>query len=262
MRPSPQNTRRPRHVLDAIATTIKSKHHSGTSKMTSSQMCDRGPTKASMPSTCTSPPWSTNTNSPTKTPRGHPKSWSCGMQYDTLRPGTGYASRTCCKMFQKAKKKGHAELTSLTTVTSSVSSSVSSIHQDALSTYPKCSQCGYYHPPVNCPADVAAIITLHPYAEQDPRDHPEEAKPSLLEMQAHHPDEDATSLAVGTRPATPSDSPPTGTVEHLLAVPPTAVPAAPAILTDRCNRRSTPFHNYQDSIKKVPVPSTTDSLET
>ena len=55
---------------------------------------------------------------------------------------------SCYEMFQKAKEKGHAELTSLSTVTYSVPS----IHQDALLAYPKCSQCGYYHSLDNCQA--------------------------------------------------------------------------------------------------------------
>ena len=41
-----------------------------------------------------------------------------------------------CELYQKAKEKGHAEFTSLSTVTSSA--------------YPKCPQCGYYHSPGNC----------------------------------------------------------------------------------------------------------------
>ena len=55
---------------------------------------------------------------------------------------------SCCKMFQKAKEKGYAELTSLSAVTSSASS----IHQDALSASPRCPQCSYYHSPDNCPS--------------------------------------------------------------------------------------------------------------
>ena len=46
-----------------------------------------------------------------------------------------------CKMFPKAKEKGHTELTR----PSAVISSASSIHQDALLAYHKCPQCGYYH---------------------------------------------------------------------------------------------------------------------
>ena len=53
-----------------------------------------------------------------------------------------------CEKLQKAKENCHAELTSLSAVTSSASC----IHQDALSAYPKCPQCCYYHSPGNCPA--------------------------------------------------------------------------------------------------------------
>ena len=117
-----------------------------------------------------------------------------------------------CEMFQKAKEKGHAELTSLSAVTSSASS----VYQDALSAYPKCLQCGYYHSPSNGqPAtrgatDVAVKTTSQPCAKEDPRDHPKEAEPSLPEMQAHLPGEDATPAA-STSLTTPLNAPPAST---------------------------------------------------
>ena len=51
-----------------------------------------------------------------------------------------------CKQFQKAKEKGQADLTSITAVTSTVSS----VHVDALNAYPCCNKCGYSHPPTKC----------------------------------------------------------------------------------------------------------------
>ena len=126
-------------------------------------------------------------------------------------------------MYQKAKGKGCAELTSLSAATFSASS----IHQDALFTPQATAQ-----PTVRTAKDVVAITTLQPYAIQDPRDCPEGAGPSLLEMQAYHANEDAASPAAGTRPDAPPDAPPSGTAESLPAVPLTAVPTAPTILTE------------------------------
>ena len=51
---------------------------------------------------------------------------------------------------QKAKERGLADLTFLTTVTSSASS----IHTDALSTFPRCAKCGYSQPPNKCSPQV------------------------------------------------------------------------------------------------------------
>ena len=49
-----------------------------------------------------------------------------------------------CKQYQKTKEKGQADLTTVT--------SASSIHKHALSTFLKCSKCGYSHPTNKCPA--------------------------------------------------------------------------------------------------------------
>ena len=53
-----------------------------------------------------------------------------------------------CKQCQEAKEKGWADLTSITAVTSSASS----IHADALTTFAHCNTCGYSHPVNKCPA--------------------------------------------------------------------------------------------------------------
>ena len=167
-------------------------------------------------------------------------------------------------MFQKAKEKGHAELTSLSAATSLASS----IHQDALLAFipnvpsvaittPQATS----HPVVRNVTDVVAITTLQPYAKEDHRD-PKEAEPSLLEMQARHSDEDTTSLAAGARLAAPQHSPCQNS--RMPAYSPSHSTSHNPLYSNRarCNRRSTPFQNYQDSIKVVPAPSTTDRLET
>ena len=83
-------------------------------------------------------------------------------------------------MFQKAKEKGHEEFTFLSAMTSSASS----IGQDALLAYPKCPQCNYYHSPGNCLAngrsaiDAVATTTSLPYAKEDCIDHPMVVEPS------------------------------------------------------------------------------------
>ena len=51
--------------------------------------------------------------------------------------------------------------------------------------------------------DVMATTTSLPYAQEDHRDHPEVVEPSPCQMQEHHPNEDATSLAAGVRPPAP-----------------------------------------------------------
>ena len=81
--------------------------------------------------------------------------------------------------------------------------------------------------------DVAVRTTSQACGKEDPSDHPEEAEPSIPEMQAHHSGEDAT-LAAGTTLATPLNAPPAGTTGPLPTVPPTVLPttinAAPAII--------------------------------
>ena len=72
-------------------------------------------------------------------------------------------------------------------------------------------------PMVRSATDVAARTTLQPYF------YTKEAEPTPLAMQAHHPNDDATSPAAGARLATPPDALPTSTAECL--------PTAPTILT-------------------------------
>ena len=70
---------------------------------------------------------------------------------------TGYASKTSpssptrlfsptVSSFQKVKEKDQADLTSLTAATTAASS----IHTNALSTFPRCNKCGYSYPPNKC----------------------------------------------------------------------------------------------------------------
>ena len=53
-----------------------------------------------------------------------------------------------CKQYQKARDRGHADLASITVV------STSSTHTDALTTsqHTHCNKCGYSHPSTKCPA--------------------------------------------------------------------------------------------------------------
>ena len=53
-----------------------------------------------------------------------------------------------CEQYQKAEEREWADLTSITAVTSSASS----IHADALITFPWRKTCGYFHPINKCPA--------------------------------------------------------------------------------------------------------------
>ena len=81
--------------------------------------------------------------------------------------------KSWCGQYQKAEEKGQAHVTSLSLVTSSASS----IHQDALTAYPRCTKCGYSNP---CPTAwpmtrniitvVATIITLPSAEAVDPPD--------------------------------------------------------------------------------------------
>ena len=222
--------------------------------MSSSLMCARGLMKASMPSTHAIPPWSINANSLTRAPRStqnHNPAVCCmipqGLGLDMPAgpvqaniPGPPLMVPTVkeshCEMFQKTKEKCCTELTSLSTVTSSASS----IHQKALSAYPKCPQYGYYHSQGNCPAHskecyrCSGQSTLQLHAKEDPRDHSKEAQPSPLEMQAHHPSEDIISLAAGTRLAT------CPLLQLLAECLPTAAHTAPTILTTDVTRDPPP----------------------
>ena len=53
-----------------------------------------------------------------------------------------------CKQFRKAQQKGQAELTTLTTA----STTQTSLHQDAITIQYNCYRCGYKHQKNNCPA--------------------------------------------------------------------------------------------------------------
>ena len=137
---------------------------------------------------------------------------------------------SCCEVFQKAKEKGHVELTSLSTA--------SSIHQDVLLAYSKCPHCGYYHSLGTCPAhgkecyrcrghnNFTALCWRRPQRSflgsraKSPRD-------ADTSPQCRH-NQPSKRQKTGHLP----EAPPTGTLEHLPAVPPTVVPTAPAILTE------------------------------
>ena len=56
---------------------------------------------------------------------------------------------TRCEQCQKAKEKGHTELTTITAATATASS----IHQDALNTQFKIGKCGHNNLPANCSPD-------------------------------------------------------------------------------------------------------------
>ena len=137
---------------------------------------------------------------------------------------------SCCEMFQKSKENDPTELTSLSTV----NSSAFSLHQDSLLAYPTFCQCSYYQPPVTVQpivrsaTDVAVGTTSQPCSEEDPSNHPKEAEPSLPEMQAHHPSEDATLESVATAPL---NAPPTGATGSLPTVLPTAIHTDSTIIT-------------------------------
>ena len=53
-----------------------------------------------------------------------------------------------CKQFRKAQQKGHVELTTLTTA----STTQTSLHQDGITIQYNCYRCGYSHQRNNCPA--------------------------------------------------------------------------------------------------------------
>ena len=64
--------------------------------------------------------------------------------------------KTQCKQHQKAKENRQANLTTLTAATASSLS----IHQDGLTTHPKCPKCGYLHPHNQCPTVAESVITV------------------------------------------------------------------------------------------------------
>ena len=95
---------------------------------------------------------------------------------------------SCCEEFQKAKEKGQADLTPLTTATPTASS----IHTDTLSTLPRCDKCGYSHPPKSAlpkgrsATTVAAITIILPCTDpKDLSDH--HATSEAQSTQADHP---------------------------------------------------------------------------
>ena len=121
-----------------------------------------------------------------------------------------------CKQYQKDKENGWAELTSLSTVTSLASS----IHQDAIMTFPKCSNCGYSQHQASAqlmtksaPTVVARTAKL-PCVDktEDPittpmtvePDHPDnQADPPERERERERAGPDTTDMATGTDPAAP-----------------------------------------------------------
>ena len=63
----------------------------------------------------------------------------------------------CCEQYQKAKKRGRADLASITAATSS-------LHLDAISwSQPCCNKCGYSHPNGKCPAKGQQCYTCGGY---------------------------------------------------------------------------------------------------
>ena len=80
--------------------------------------------------------------------------------------------------------------------------------------------------------DVAATTTPLPYTGKDHRDHPEITEPSPKEIQAHHPNKDATTQAAGAGLVAPLDAPADDPAEPLPAVLCKVVPKALAIPTD------------------------------
>ena len=206
------------------------------------------------------------------------------MQYVTMRTWTGYINKTSpslpltyqalllywklleslSEMFQKTKEKGCLELTSLTAVTSSASS----IHQDAPSAYPQCHQCGYYHSSSNCPAHgqeccrygcwnhFTAMCQRRPQwsswgsRAKSPRDagtSPWWGYNTSSRHSSGHSSKCSTCQHNRTPSCSPSHSNSCNLHHHNNA---------------RHNRRSTPFQSFQGSIEIVTVPSHTDSLET
>ena len=173
-----------------------------------------------------------------------------------------------CKQYQKAKEKGQADLTSLTTATSSVLS----IHQNTLSTFPKGSKCGYSHPQINAwlkaksaIPEVAGIIIL-PRADEaeDPSDPP--VMPDLSSVHADHPEEKqgqgTTHHTTGTDPANPK-APPLGTPAVPQAIPfLQSLPLPVQQILQMQQKNTPPFQCHQDSIKVISAPSPPDSVET
>ena len=58
----------------------------------------------------------------------------------------------CCEQYQKAKERGHTNLASITSATSS-------LHIDPMSRSPNCCKCGYSHPNGKCPAKGQQCFT-------------------------------------------------------------------------------------------------------
>ena len=127
---------------------------------------------------------------------------------------------TWCKQFQKAKGKGHTELTTITKATWSTSL----IHQDTLNTQLNYTRCGHSHPSANCPAYWNSIIIvvinaiLWVYAE-----HWTSKQPRDREQYSTHPDRYQQSYNRDSRES--SSQHPT------------------------CNRRRSPKSYYQDGIQ-------------
>ena len=176
--------------------------------------------------------------------------------------------KSCNKMFQKAKEKGHAELTSLSTATSSASS----IHKDALLAYLKCPQCGYCHSPSNCLAHGQECNKCggqnHITALYQRR-----SKQSSQGSRTKSPSDTGTSPWQGCNTGSryKSNCSPKCSTCQCNRTPFYSSSHSPSHSSShslhhhnnhRYNRRTTPFWSYQDSIKIVTVSSHTDSLET
>ena len=137
----------------------------------------------------------------------------------------------CCKQYQKAKEKGWADITSITAVTTTASS----IHTDALSTFPWCTKCGYFHPLTNVwlwnksAIHVAAGITTPPCDNaKRPRDHPTRTEAQRDVADCPETTGPGTTKTTGAHPADPPADACTAT--HQAIAPPT-VPL-PTSLTD------------------------------
>ena len=161
-------------------------------------MCTRGLIKASTLLTLALPPWSTNTNSPTKTQRKCSKSWSCSIQYATTMPRTGFTSNTSPSLptrpsSHSANSWSPAARCFRRPMKKAVQSSLPWAQQPPqhlpyimMPSQPNSSVCSVAitipqatpHPMARSATDVVATNTSPPYVEKDCRDHPKVSETS------------------------------------------------------------------------------------
>ena len=145
---------------------------------------------------------------------------------------------SCCEQYQKARKRGHANLISITSATAS------SIHADALTVSPHncCNKCGYSHPHTKCQAQgqqcytcssynhFTALCRQQRYKQTGSKQTPKQGNPPKCSVSQHHREDNPAIPLTGTATAATPIAPPGSLPTAPLAAPPRA--CHPGALSD------------------------------